>query len=304
MQKKIEYIYIQFLTVVAIEKLYKIFKPFLSNRYDDIFFEEKIQNGEDFTLYISNDEDITRIYALLEELDKNLIRYELYIYEPEWMEEMGCYFPNRIKITVEQFKKLELNYEELKKESRGFDFKINNFALSFDGKYIVTATQHSIFIWCAKTYKCLAQQIAWDGTAERVYFSSDSKYFITLITDEGSWQNTIQVWSPLEDTVTRWEWLQEDEFDLQYSKSEMRKLTPSLSYLFSSLDRSCYGGEYNFYREFYSLDFAYKIVYHEEILALYSMDKPLVDETCTLISEIEIHSELKALCFSHDCKYI
>ena len=298
MQNKIEYIDILFLSD-ATDKIYKIFKPFLANRYDNIFFEEMIQHKEDFRLYISNDEDRKRVYRLLEELDENMIRYELNIYEPEWDDDMQYSFYSRKEITVDELKKLEINYEEKepKREDKRFNFDINDFALSFDGKYIATATGRNIFIWCAKTFKCLAHQIAWDGIAEKIYFSSDSKYVIALVNDVGSLQNTIQVWMPLEDTINRWEWIGEDDFNLEYTKYKMEEISPSLSYLCASLEASCYGSDYNFYREFYSLDFTYKVMYHKRNLALY-------DTSDKLINEIKIPFRLRALSFSHDCQYV
>ncbi|SFV71166.1 WD-40 repeat protein [hydrothermal vent metagenome] len=114
-----------------------------------------------------------------------------------------------------------------------------------------------------------------------------------------TWHDTIQVWKPLDKNLTQCEWIEEDDFYLEYSKSEMKKLSPSLPYLFSSLVSSCYGSDYNFYREFYSLNFTYKAVYHKKSLALYGMDR-------TLINKIKLRpfSSVKALTFSNDSRYI
>jgi hypothetical protein len=50
-----------------------------------------------------------------------------------------------------------------------------------------------MFVWSIESYTFLSHQIAWDGSAEKIYFTSDSKYHISLINDMGSWQNTIHV---------------------------------------------------------------------------------------------------------------
>lgn len=243
---------------------------------------------------------------MLEEFDKREIHYKLITYQSAWDDEDMMYFFERTTLTVDEFKNADIEYVEVKGYSKGFNFKINDFALSADGKYIATATERNMFIWCAKCYKCLAHHIAWDGTAEKIYFTPDSKYFIAFINDMGSYQNTVQVWKPLGESVTQWEWLEEDDFDLEYAKVQMDKLTPSLAYLFGSLEKSCYGTNYNFYREFYSKDFTYQAVYHKKSLTLYRMDNPLVDENCTLINEIKLRpfSNVKALTFSSDANYV
>jgi WD40 repeat protein len=87
--------------------------------------------------------------------------------------------------------------------------------------------------------------------------------------------------------VAQWEWIEEDDFDLEYSKDTMHKLTSSLPYLFSSLEQSCYGNNYNFYREFYSFDFSYKVAYEANGLTLFST------ENNSKIKTIELGLKLK-----------
>jgi len=305
MKNKLKNISIKFLKKTKIEETFELFKAFIHNRYDEIFFKELILEGASFSLYITNNEELLKIYDLLGILDKKEIDYKLISYSSMWDSEDMMYIPQSSTMTLDEFKNSEIEYREV--ETKNFNFDINDFALSSDGKYIVTATERNMFLWCAKTYKCLAHHIAWDGTAEKIYFSSDSKYFIALINDMGSCQDTIQVWKPFDENVTQWEWLQEEDgFDLEYAKVQVGKLAPSLPYLFSSLEKSCYDINYNFYREFYTQNCDYKAVYHKKSLSLYRMDKPLANENCTLINEIKlrISSDVKALCFSNDTNYI
>ncbi|CAA6798832.1 MAG: Unknown protein [uncultured Sulfurovum sp.] len=301
--KKINNLSIEFATIINIEKTHSIFKPFISSKYQEIFFKEMILDEDDFSIYISDAENLVDFYTMLEEFHNHQIVYQLSYHEPK-EDEYGFKYLEETKLTLDELKKLEIVYKKPHQTLTGFDFKINDFALSPDGKYLATATNYNIFIWCAKCYKFLAHHLAWDGVAEKIYFTPNSKYLITLINDIGSWQNTIQVWEPLGESVTKWEWLQEDDFDIEYSKDEMKKLDAPLPYLLSSLVQSCYGGFYNFYREFYSNDFLFKAIYYENSLALYHMDKPLETEASTLLSSIELFSKVEALSFSNNSKYL
>ena len=293
--KKLDYISIKF-EADRIDRLYTIFQPFLKDEYSETFFKEMIEDNDDFTFYIKNKRELEQLYKILETLENNGFRYELSYYEKTWDDEDFTYYNRRTTYHLDDLKEFEILYKNLK--NSGFNFDINDFALSPDGKYLVTATERNMFVWSMENYTLLSHQIAWDGTAEKIYFSSDSNYHITLINDMGSWQNTIQVWKPLDDSVTQWEWLEEDDFNFYYTQSQMKKLSPSLEYFFLSLEKSCYGAGENYYREFYSFDFSYKVAYDKNSLTLFSTEKNSEIET------IYLGSKLKALTFSYDSKYI
>jgi len=293
--KKLNHINIKFQTK-RIDDAYRLIQPFLKDKYYEIFFKEMINDGDDFRLFIENKVALEKLYDVLETFRKEEVKYELISYQKAWDDEDFMHYYRHINYDLDEFKYVEFIYQNLK--NNAFDFDINDFALSPDGKYLVTATERNMFVWSMESYTFLSHQIAWDGTAEKIYFSSDSNYHITLINDMGSWQNTIQVWKPLDDSVAQWEWIEHDDFDLEYSNENLRKLSPSLEYLFASLEKSCYGGGKKYYSEFYSFDFAYKISYKEDTLSLFSMKKNSEIET------LYLGSKLKALTFSYDSKYI
>ena len=293
--KKLDYIYIKFQDE-RVDELYTIIQPFLIDKYYKIFFKEMIEDGDDFTFYIRDKKEQEEFYELLETLKNHKLRYELSYYEKTPDDYDGGYYNKCITYDLEELKKFEIGYQELRKGD--FDFDINDFALSPDGKYLVTATERNMFVWSMESYSLLSHQIAWDGTAEKIYFSSDSNYHITLINDMGSWQNTVQVWKPLDDLVTQWEWIEEDDFNFYYIQSQMKELSPSLEHLFSNLVESCYGGGGNYYSKFYSFDFSYNIAYEKNSLTLFLSEKSNKIET------IYLDSKLKALTFSYDSKFI
>ncbi len=293
--KKLNHINIKFQTK-RIDDAYRLIHPFFKDKYYEIFFKEMIEEGSDFRLSIQDKAQLEELYNVLETLEIQEIQYELSYYEKTWDDEDFAYYYPRTTYHLDDLKEFEILYKNPK--DSGFDFEINDFTLSPDGKYLVTATERNMFVWSMESYTFLSHQIAWDGTAEKIYFSSDSNYHITLINDMGSWQNTIQVWKPLDDSVAQWEWIEHDDFDLEYTNENLRKLSPSLEYLFSSLEKSCYGGGKKYYSEFYSFDFAYKISYKQDTLSLFSMKKN------SEIESIYLGSKLKALTFSYDSKYI
>jgi len=293
---KIDNLNIEFLSKTNIKEIKELFNPFISNNYNKIFFKELVLEHDDFPLFISSDEKLKKLYSLLEEFDKKNILYKLISRKSERDEYGSSYYDTRI-IKLSELRNLTIEYDKFSEYTTSFDFTIFDFALSADGKYLATATERNIFIWCAKSYRCLAHHIAWDGSAEKIYFTPDSKYLIALINDMGSGQNTIQVWKPLAENVEKWEWIQEDDFNLEYTKHTMKELNPSLEYLFSSLDSSCYGTEYNFYREFYSYDFTYKVSCDNSILTLF-------DKEDKVLNTIPLLSKVRALVFSYDSKYL
>ena len=175
MKNKLKNISIKFLKKTKIEETFELFKAFIHNRYDEIFFKELILEGASFSLYITNNEELLKIYDLLGILDKKEIDYKLISYSSTWDSEDMMYIPQSSTMTLDEFKNSEIEYREV--ETKNFNFDINDFALSSDGKYIVTVN------FSVDSKKILASSQegikVWDIESKKASFH--------LFNDEGFW---------------------------------------------------------------------------------------------------------------------
>jgi WD40 repeat protein len=323
---------IQFKRVKNIEEVGSLLKPFLREE-SIIFFKEELRSHENyFYLIVINDDEFEALLKVLTTLSEQKVSYKLSssISIESEDSEGADYFDSFCRETVffslKELKELSFYYMSFSENPKDLNFHAHDMAVSNDGKYIAVARYPGITLWCAKSYKFIGEYYADRGGSEdirKVVFTSDSKYFLCLVYDDGATgTDSIEVWRPTEnEEIVNVKRLNEEEYleleDIAPYNDSTRDLLDNyeeffdvnangepneLTYLFETLRIGSIAMQDT--PEMYSYDFSYIVSTHKNTISLYATNDFSFKKDFSLLAEANLTFPSKVLCFTNDLKYL